>query len=152
MSIFLYIPVIFWVSIIIIGIIIETLTLNFVSMWFSVGAFTALIALSLGINFTFQLIIFLIFSFLTILFLRPFVKNILKFEEYKTNFNKIIGETGCVTEKISNNESIGQIKVCGQIWSAKSIDNNVINVGEFVEILSISGVKAVVSKKERVDT
>ena len=42
-------------------------------------------------------------------------------------------------------EGIGQIKVGGQIWSAKPEDGtNVIPVGTRVQVLRIEGVKAVI--------
>ena len=65
----------------------------------------------------------------------------------KTNADRIIGMTAIVTEPINNTEGKGQAKVEGQIWTARSSDNQVIPAGEQVIIESINGVKIIVSKK-----
>jgi len=53
---------------------------------------------------------------------------------------------GIVIEKIDTIQGTGQIKVSGQIWSAKSFDKGVIERDDRVEILDIQGVKLVVKK------
>ena len=49
-------------------------------------------------------------------------------------------------EAVNNTENVGQIRVNGQIWSAKSQDNSIIAQGEMVKVISITGVKALVNK------
>lgn len=136
--------IIVWVAIILGGIAIEVATLNLVSIWFAIGAVAAFLALTLGANFIIQLIIFAVVSAIMLCLIRPLTTELLKPKGAKTNADRIIGEAALVTEAISNEKSQGQIKVFGQIWSAKSADGNSINRGEIVKILSISGVKAIV--------
>lgn len=135
---------IIWIAILIGGIAIEVATLNLVSVWFAVGALAAFIALTLGANFVVQLVVFAIVSAIMLCLIRPLTTDILKPKGAKTNADRIIGEFALVTETISNAQSKGQIKISGQIWSAKSNDGQIINEGKTVKIISISGVKAIV--------
>ena len=133
-----------WIAVLIGGVAIEVATLNLVSIWFAIGGLAAFIALSLGSSFLVQLIVFAVVSAIMLCLIRPLTTDILKPKGAKTNADRIIGETGIVTEQISNANAKGQIKVLGQIWSAKSDNGKVINEGETVKIIAISGVKAIV--------
>ena len=135
---------IIWIAVLIGGVAIEVATLNLVSIWFAVGGLAAFIALSLGASFLVQLIVFAVVSAVMLCLIRPLTTDILKPKGAKTNADRIIGETAIVTEQISNASNKGQIKISGQIWSAKSDDGNIINEGETVKIIAISGVKAIV--------
>ena len=134
-----------WIAILIGGVAIEVATLNLVSIWFAVGGLAAFIALSLGAGFLVQLIVFAIVSAIMLGLIRPLAKGA------KTNADRIIGQFATVTEQISNASNKGQIKVSGQIWSAKSDDGKVINEGETVKIIAIQGVKAVVEPLRKED-
>ena len=63
-----------------------------------------------------------------------------------TNAFSIIGKNGIVTKEIDPTTDIGQIKVNGEKWSAKSSTNEVIPVGTEVKVLKIKGVKAIIEK------
>ena len=54
---------------------------------------------------------------------------------------------GSATKEIHPTNGTGQIKVDGEVWSAKSISNDIISEGELITILKIDGVKAVVQKQ-----
>ena len=63
----------------------------------------------------------------------------------KTNVDSLIGQTGLVTQDIDNLNAKGQVKVRGQIWTARSISDEVkLHEGQKVSIESISGVKVIV--------
>ncbi len=63
----------------------------------------------------------------------------------KTNAQSLIGEIGLVIEEIAPFET-GLVKVWGQIWTAKSLDTEIIHRKEKVRIISIVGVKLMVKK------
>ena len=69
-----------------------------------------------------------------------------------TNANAIIGKKALVIKQINSIKGTGQIKVNGEVWSAKSSDDNIIEEGEYVTILNINGVKAVVEKTKEETT
>lgn len=61
----------------------------------------------------------------------------------KTNVYALQGKKAVVTQKI-NPATTGQIKVDGQVWSAKSFHNQSHMPGDMVEIVSIQGCHAMV--------
>lgn len=139
----------FWTILFLLTIIIETVTMGLVSIWFSAGALVALVSAAFGVIFPVQLAIFFIVSGLLLVILFPFVRNKIKLRISPTNADRIIGEDAIVTEAIDPISGSGQIRVLGRIWSAKTLDNVVIEVGEKVVVNSIAGVKAVVVRKEQ---
>jgi membrane protein implicated in regulation of membrane protease activity len=58
-----------------------------------------------------------------------------------TNADRFIGKTGIVVEAIDNLTATGQVKVAGQLWTARSAADTPISAGVEVTILSIEGVK-----------
>ena len=94
-----------------------------------------------------QSIVFVISSTLLLIFTRPLVNKFIKVpKEIKTNAYSIIGKKGIVISKINNIEGNGQVKIDGEIWSAKSLTDEDIPENSDVEIVEIDGVKAVVKK------
>lgn len=73
---------------------------------------------------------------------RKYLVKILKIENTKTNIDRIINMKGIVTKEIDN--SIGEVKVDGKIWSAYS--NDILKVNDYVKILKIDSVKLKVEK------
>jgi membrane protein implicated in regulation of membrane protease activity len=136
----------FWlVAAIVLGVI-EAFTAGLVTIWLVFGALAAWVAAILGLSFVFQLIIFLIVSYIMLITTRPIVKKWLSREIVKTNADRLIGQIGYVTEKINRLEGVGQVKVAGQIWSAVPAAGNEIEPGTKVRIDEIAGVKLVVTQ------
>lgn len=137
----------FWlIAAIVLGVI-EAATAGLVTIWLVLGALAAWVCALLGLPFIFQLVIFLIVSYLLLIITRPIVKKWLTPKEIvKTNADRVIGEIGIVTEKINGIEGKGQVKVGGQIWSAIPADGTEIEPGAKVRITAIAGVKLVVNQ------
>ena len=125
---------------------IEAATLGIVTIWFALGALVALIVSLTGLPFVYQIIAFIVTSSVLLYFTRPIVKNLLVKKTHRTNADRLVGEKGVVIEKIDAVLGKGQVKIYGQIWSARSYDNESIDVDEMVEVQEISGVKLIVKK------
>ncbi len=138
-----------WLAVMIILGVIEAATLGLVTIWFAIGALFALIGAYLGLTLQYQIIVFLISSAILLYFTRPIAKNYLKIGNIRTNADRLIGEIGIVTQKIDTIDGTGQVKVMGQIWSAKPLENQTIESDERVEVVKISGVKLVVKEVEK---
>lgn len=138
----------FWCILVIIFGVFEALTIQLVSIWFMFGALAAFIAACCNISLGLQLIIFAVVSVVLLLLTRPVIKKFFPTGIEPTNFNSYIHRTGIVTETINNLQNKGQIKIGGQIWSAKSLNNEVIPVNAEVIVEKIEGVKAVVVRKK----
>ena len=135
----------FWLVISGISFAIEVVTVGFLVFWFGIGALLALAVSFLTDNILIQSVVFVISSTLLMFLTRPFVKKFAKSkDDVSTNAYSIIGKEALVIENIDTINGKGQIKVGGEIWSAKSKNNQIIEKGHKVEIVSIDGVKVLV--------
>ena len=125
--------------------IIEILNMGFLIFWFAVGALIAMVASFFIESVIAQTVIFLIASTILLFATKPLVNKILPKESLvKTNAFSIEGKVGKVTLDIEPIEGKGQVKVNGENWSAKSVDNTYIAKHTEVIIEKIDGVKVLV--------
>ena len=134
-----------WFALIFVFLIIEAMSLNLVTIWFAFGSLCAFITTYFTENIIIQLIVFVVTTALSLIFTKPLLEKYLKKNKEKTNYDRIIGQTGLVTEKITKHQN-GRVKVDGKSWMASS--EKMIKEGTEVEILSIEGAKLIVRKKE----
>lgn len=125
--------------------ILEIATEGFLVCWFGVGALAAMVTSFFVENWIIQLIVFAVVSIILVLSTRK-LKSKFEPKETPTNVYTIIGKKAVVSTTIDNIKSVGQIKVDGDIWSAKNEEDEIIPEGSTVEILRIEGVKTVVKK------
>ena len=122
----------------------EIATVGFLIFWFGVGALIAMIVSLFTSNIIIQTTIFVISSTILIFATKPFVKKFADVKKTNTNVYSIIGKKALVIKTIDPIHSVGQIKLNGEVWTAESENNEVIEEGSEVEILEIKGVKAIV--------
>ena len=134
-----------WICIILLLTILEIVTVDLTTIWYIAAAVLSLITSFFIDNFFIQFGIFAIVGTILLFTTRPFLLKLMSHDDIKTNFDRIIGMNGIVTEEISKN-NVGEIKVDGKKWSAISKEN--IEKGSVVKILSIDGVKLHVEKIE----
>ncbi len=134
-----------WIGVAVFLAVIEMSTNQLVSIWFVVGAVASAITAIFTGDILIQVIVFVVVSALCLVATRPFVKKITKTKKVSTNADSLIGKTGIVTIEINNISVQGQVNINGQIWSAKSKNNEVIPVDEKVKVLEITGVKLIVT-------
>lgn len=134
-----------WIALAVVFAVIEAFTLGLTTIWFAAGALIAMVAAIIGLSFTWQILIFLIGSFVIIYFTRPLAVKHLKVGTAKTNIHSLIGEIGIVIEDIRPLET-GVVKVAGQVWTAKSNSKTIIERNTRIRILQIEGVKLIVEK------
>ena len=134
----------FWLILIIFLGIVEGMTANLVSIWFIISGVFALLTSFIFDNFLIQFAIFVVLGILLMILTRNKLEEKLLKKE-KTNFDRIIGMKGVVTETIDD-AIIGEVKVDGKRWSA--ISNQKLEVGDMVKILKINGVKLIVERWE----
>ncbi len=127
-----------WMIIFVALAVFELITINLVSIWFAIGALASFTVSLVSSDTTLQIAVFVIVSFITLVFTKSFVKRIRTKDPIPTNLDRVIGKIGVVTEEITKLNP-GEVKVDGKRWTA--VANKKINVGSKVEILSIEGVK-----------
>ena len=131
---------------IILAVVVEAATNQLVSIWFAVGGIAALIAALCGAPVYAQWILFVVLSLAALLCTRPFVKKLTRFRREDTNAGRCIGQGAVVTEAIDNTQAVGQVKVLGSVWSARSVRGTVIPAGTEVVVREIEGVKVIVEE------
>jgi len=137
--------------------IIEMITVGFLIFWFGLGALlTMIVSFIFPDNIILQTSVFVVSSTLLIFLTKPFVNKFTKSDKkFTTNAYSVIGKKGIVTQDINETHGVGQIKVAGEVWSAKTSDGSTIEKGTQIEVINIDGVKTVVepvSKKTEVLT
>lgn len=128
------------------------MTVGFLIFWFAIGALLAMVVSFFTNNVIMQTSVFVISSTILIFATKPFVK---KFANNKntiqTNVYSTVGKIGIVTKDINSLQSLGQVKVGGEIWSAIGLDDMNIPQGTEVEIKEIKGVKAIVAPLQKLN-
>lgn len=124
--------------------ILEIATVGFLIFWFALAALiTAFLSLFIK-SIVAQTAIFVVLSAAFIFLTRPLAKKLNKKDNIVTNANSIIGKEATVIKEINSN-SIGQVKIGGDVWSAICNYQDVtIPVGSQVSISRIDGVKVIV--------
>ena len=127
---------------------VEAATAGLVSIWFAAGAVAGLIAAWLGAGVAVQVVLFAVVSAAALAVTRPLVRRYAAGKAVPTNLDRVLGDTGRVTETIDNARSAGAVYVDGKTWTARSDDGAVIPQGTTVKILRMEGVTLFVKKIE----
>ena len=139
---------VFWLGLMIVLLVIELATMGLTTIWFAGGSLAAFIASMASAQLWLQIILFFGVSILLLIFTRPFAVHYINKNPGRTNADSLIGKTGIVTEEISNLESQGQVQIQGQIWTARSVKEEVtMKPGEKVVVEEIRGVKLIVRRE-----
>lgn len=137
-----------WLIVLVVCLVVEFSTLGLTSIWFAGGALLSMIIALIGGPLWLQILVFLVASIVLLIFTRPVATKYFNKNRTKTNVDSIAGRQAIVTEKIDNLKGMGQIVTNGMEWTARSLDDSVIEEGAVVTIEKIEGVKAIVKMKK----
>lgn len=137
---------IYWLIIFLVLLVIEIFTLGLTTIWFAIGAIAAIVAALLGAEVMIQVMLFIIVSVVTLILTRPIAVKYLGKNTLNTNVDELVGKTAVVTKPIIDENNIGEAKIDGEIWLAKSSDGKMIKEGETVKVVEVNGVKLIVEK------
>lgn len=135
---------IIWLVVLVVCLIIEISTLGLASIWFAGGALLAMLIAVIGGPLWLQILLFLVTSIVLLVFTRPVATKYFNKNRTKTNVESVVGKQAIVTEKIDNLKGAGRIITNGMEWTARSLDDSLIEEGAVVVIEKIEGVKAIV--------
>lgn len=125
--------------------VIEIATVGFLIFWLGIGALLAMITSFITGNLIIQTVVFVISSSILIPLTKPLVDKIGNKKTIPTNSYSLINKHGIVTQDIDTIQGIGQVKVNGEIWSAKTENDLKIEKGTEIEVTRIDGVKLIVT-------
>ena len=123
-----------WAIVAVICLILELSSGDFFIICFSIGAVFAIIGAVVGLSVYWQLLIFAVFSLLSVLFVRPVALRWLHKNDPNraSNADALIGRTGRVTEAIKAGSN-GYVQIDGDLW--KAVSNVDIPVGTSVRVI-----------------
>lgn len=134
----------YWLILGMILFVIEILTPGvFFFACLGIGAVCASFSSLLDLPAWFPWIIFAVTSILSIYFVRPLAKKIIKFKPEKSNVDALIGQIVLVVEAIEP-PNMGMVKVEGELWRAEA--NEKIEKDNKVKIIAIKGTHLEVTK------
>ena len=137
-----------WLIAVVVFVVAEAATLGLTSIWFACGSLLAMVAALLDVSIWGQLLVFILGSALLLASTRKWVSK-LKLGRVKTNADRTIGQQAVVIQTIDNQAAKGQVRVGGQVWTARSVEDEPILAGTQVEVVQITGVKVIVKKMEK---
>lgn len=124
----------------------EILTTSFFLGPFAVGGALAAVVDAAGAGELAGWVVFVVVSLMTLVLVRPLVKTrLLSAPPTRTGAAALIGRKAVVLEKIDNHNGVGCVKIDGEVWSARSFDDDrEIEPGTRVEVVDIKGATALV--------
>ena len=142
---------VYWLIAFVVLLGIEAATMALTTIWFAGGALAAFAAALAGAAVEVQLVVFVVVSFILLLFTRPLAARLLRGgDKAKTNVDSLIGRSAKVTEAIDNELGTGAAVVGGQEWTARSFDGESrFPTGVTVVIRAVEGVKLMVSETRK---
>ena len=136
---------IMWAVLLIIAIVAETITQELVAIWFMPAIVINCILAYFQVDLYIQIIVFIFLSAVLLITTRRWTKRIISPGKQPTNADRVIGEKGTVVQRISALDATGQVKVLGQIWSARAEDpSSILEEDTVVCVSGIEGVHVVV--------
>lgn len=137
-----------WLFLFIMGIVIEAVTQDLVSIWFSVGGLVSMILSGFEfIPWYVETIVFVVVSLTAVICTRPLAKKLLSNALRSTNIDEYVGKQVKVLKDISKFEN-GEVRFNDVIYSACLMEEetDTIKEGEIVEVVTFRGNKIVVKK------
>ena len=135
-----------WLVFAIIMFVIEVVTTGLATLWFAVGALVAMVMDLCGAPFVAQIAVMagvsIVCFVLCMIWVKPKLESLRKKNIQRTNADRLIGREGVVIVPLNQTEGKGQVKIDGQVWSAKA-DSDIAE-GIKVTVKAIEGVKLVV--------
>lgn len=136
---------IFWAILLFALIFIEVATSQLVSIWFAVASFVCIFLEAFDVDFSVQLIVFIIVSVLLLLLLRPYCNKYVKGKIIATNADSNIGKKAIALCDFVNGK--GRVEIDSMDWAAVCSDDSIAK-NDSVIIKKIEGATLVVEREE----
>lgn len=121
----------------------EILSGDFVLVMLGLAAFGAAGASALGADVVLSGIVFGLVSLGLVVGARPAIKRRMALGSgHKSGVEALVGATAVVVSTVDGHG--GRVRIGGEVWSARSLDREVIEPGAEVTVVEISGATAVV--------
>jgi membrane protein implicated in regulation of membrane protease activity len=133
-----------WMIIAAFFIVSEIFTAGFFLLCFGIGAAAAGLIALIGSGMLWQLVVFVIVSFVTFAASRKFANRISKEQPPGIGADRFIGKECVVLVDINNQDNTGRVRLGTEEWRATSDAGDIIAKGTKVVVKSLSGTRLVV--------
>ena len=125
-----------WAVIAVVCLILELTAGDFFIICFSIGAFFAALASVCGLGFYLQLLVFAVFTMISLFWVRPFAQRYLhKGEDNRvSNADALMGRQGRVVETVKA-DGFGRVQIDGDVWKAVTNESADIPEGSNVRVI-----------------
>ena len=140
---------VFWVILAVILAVGEVVSLSFFLAPFAAGALAAALLDAAGVGAGGQFAAFIASSLLLLGIVRPIARRHINMPpQLRTGTAALVGETAVVLERISNGDDVGSVRLQGQVWTARTYDDDQepIEPGQRVHVMEIRGATALVTE------
>ncbi len=127
----------------------EMLTLDLTLLMLASGALAGgAVALILPGALALQIVVAVVTALAMLLLLRPsMLKRLRGSPGYRSSADKLLGSPGVAIAEIT--PTSGEVKIAGEVWSARSYDGSPIAPGTEIEVLERDGVTVVVYPRHK---
>lgn len=123
-------------------VLLEILTLDFTLLMIALGVFSAAAALALDVPDAWAGVIGTVVSVASLGFLRPLaLRAFRRGPGIRTGTDALLGSSGVALTDVAEQ---GQVKLRGEVWSARAYDGLPIRAGAKVDVIAIEGATAAV--------
>ena len=124
----------------------EIFTSTFALICLAIGAAAAAIAAAVGCIIEMQLVWFIVGTIASFLIVRPLLRRLSKVDEVPTNADALIGRKATVSEEINPQAGTGRVAIDGDDWKAESENDEPIEKGAKVVVVSRESIILTVKK------
>jgi len=138
-----------WLIVAVVFAVAEVVNLSFYLFPFAIGAAGAAVVSLAGGPAVAAWIVFAVLTGASFTIVRPIARRHINMPpQLRTGTAALVGRTAMVTERISNDEGTGSVKLEGESWTARAYDEDVvIEPGRRVHVMEIRGATALVSEE-----
>lgn len=128
----------------------EMMTLDFTLLMLAVGALAAAgVAVVFPTAWVAQVLVASAVSIALLFVLRPtLIRKSRNAPGYRSSVSKLVGSEGTALSAIGRGRP-GEVKVDGQVWSARVFGDQVVAAGDVIEVYEVDGTTLVVYPSER---
>jgi membrane protein implicated in regulation of membrane protease activity len=126
----------------------EVANTSFYLFPFSIGAAGAALVALLGAGTPIAIVVFAVLTAVSFGIVRPIARRHLSTPpQIRTGTAALIGRPAIVLERIANDEGVGCVRIDGEVWTARSYDeDDIIEPGARVNVMEIRGATALVAE------
>ena len=137
-----------WLGAFLLLAVVEMLSVDLVLIMFAGGALVAAVLAAMGLPLAVQIAGFAVTSALLLLALRPWLLRRLRSRMplIETNSTALVGRPAVAVAEVT--ERSGRVKLVGEVWSARTENDEVLEIGQEAVVVRIAGATAIVTSHD----